>query len=218
MTHWTRDRGRGALFPVAWVVKRLTLGQRRRDRARTIAACCGSGLKADINVLDYDRLRLRPPEIVYDLPAGGKRLLQRTDGFDATIVSGAVVYRHGEPTGALPGRLFAVHARCKSWSSGPRTSGALISARSARGPQERKRRTMKAAYIEKFGGPEVLTYGDLPDPVAGPGQVVVDTVAASVNGADPKVAPANTSRPPFRWCRGAISRAWSVRWAPACRI
>src|SRR5258708_13658773 len=47
---------------------------------------------------------------------------------------------------------------------------------------------MKAAYIEKFGGPEVLTYGDLPDPAAGPGQVVVDTVAASVNGADPKVA------------------------------
>ena len=48
---------------------------------------------------------------------------------------------------------------------------------------------MKAAYIEKFGGPEVLKYGDLPDPVAGPGQVVVDAVAASVNGADPKVAP-----------------------------
>ncbi|MGZ5911443.1 MAG: NADP-dependent oxidoreductase, partial [Reyranella sp.] len=47
---------------------------------------------------------------------------------------------------------------------------------------------MKAAYIEKFGGPEVLKYGDLPDPVGGPGQVVVDTVAASVNGADPKVA------------------------------
>ena len=47
---------------------------------------------------------------------------------------------------------------------------------------------MKAAYIEKFGGPEVLTYGDLPDPVAGDGQVVVDVVAASVNGADPKVA------------------------------
>src|SRR5947207_3565106 len=47
---------------------------------------------------------------------------------------------------------------------------------------------MKAAYIEKFGGPEVLKIGDLPDPVAGPGQVVVDTVAASINGADPKVA------------------------------
>ena len=46
---------------------------------------------------------------------------------------------------------------------------------------------MKAAYIEKFGGPEVLTYGDLPDPAAGPGQVVVDTVATSINAADWKV-------------------------------
>jgi NADPH:quinone reductase-like Zn-dependent oxidoreductase len=57
---------------------------------------------------------------------------------------------------------------------------------------------MKAAYIEKFGGPEVLTYGDLPDPVAGPGQVVVDVVAASVNGADPKVAAGEYSRPSSR--------------------
>ena len=64
------------------------------------------GKKADINILDYDRLRLRAPEVVYDLPAGGRRLVQRTDGFDATIVSGAVVYRHGEATGALPGRLI----------------------------------------------------------------------------------------------------------------
>ena len=46
-------------------------------------------MKADINILDYDNLRLRAPEVVYDLPAGGKRLVQRTDGFDATIVSGA---------------------------------------------------------------------------------------------------------------------------------
>ena len=63
------------------------------------------GLKADINIIDYDNMRLCSPEILYDLPAGGKRLVQRTDGFEATIVSGAVVYRHGEPTGALPGRL-----------------------------------------------------------------------------------------------------------------
>jgi N-acyl-D-aspartate/D-glutamate deacylase len=48
---------------------------------------------------------LRSPEIVYDLPAGGKRLIQRTQGFDATIVSGEIVYRNGEATGALPGRL-----------------------------------------------------------------------------------------------------------------
>jgi N-acyl-D-aspartate/D-glutamate deacylase len=104
LTHWTRDRARGALFPVAWGIKRLSadnaseMGLHDRGRLKV-------GLKADINVLDYDRLRLRRPEIVYDLPAGGKRLMQRTDGFEATIVSGAVVYRQGEATGALPGRL-----------------------------------------------------------------------------------------------------------------
>jgi N-acyl-D-aspartate/D-glutamate deacylase len=105
LTHWTRDRGRGALFPVSWGIKRLTadnaaaIGLNDRGRLR-------AGMKADINILDYDNMRLRSPEIVYDLPAGGKRLVQRTDGFDATIVSGAVVYRHGEATGALPGRLI----------------------------------------------------------------------------------------------------------------
>ena len=104
LTHWTRDRGRGALFPVSWAIKRLSA-----DNAAAIGlndrGVLRAGLKADINILDYDRMRLRRPEIVYDLPAGGKRLIQRTDGFDATIVSGAVVYRHGEATGALPGRL-----------------------------------------------------------------------------------------------------------------
>ncbi|WP_020696697.1 N-acyl-D-amino-acid deacylase family protein [Reyranella massiliensis] len=104
LTHWTRDRRRGSLFPVAWGIKRLTadnaveMGLRDRGLLRP-------GLKADINVLDYDNMRLRRPEIAYDLPAGGKRLVQRTDGFDATIVSGEIVYRNGEPTGALPGRL-----------------------------------------------------------------------------------------------------------------
>jgi N-acyl-D-aspartate/D-glutamate deacylase len=104
LIHWTRDRGRGALFPVAWAIKRLTA-----DNAAAIGlndrGLLRVGMKADINVLNYDNLRLRRPEVVYDLPAGGKRLVQRTDGFDATIVSGAVVYRHGEATGNLPGRL-----------------------------------------------------------------------------------------------------------------
>jgi N-acyl-D-aspartate/D-glutamate deacylase len=105
LTHWTRDRGRGSLFPVSWIVKRLTA-----DNAAAIGlndrGLLRAGMKADINILDYDNLRLRSPKIVYDLPAGGKRLLQRTEGIDATIVSGAVVYRHGEATGALPGRLI----------------------------------------------------------------------------------------------------------------
>ena len=104
LTHWTRDRGRGALFPVSWAIKRLSA-----DNAHAIGltdrGVLKPGLKADINIIDYDAMRLRAPEIVYDLPAGGKRLVQRTDGFDATIVAGAVVYRNGEATGALPGRL-----------------------------------------------------------------------------------------------------------------
>ena len=105
LTHWTRDRGRGSLFPVSWGIKRLTA-----DNAAAIGlddrGLLRVGMKADINILDYDNMQLRSPEIAYDLPAGGKRLIQRTDGFDATIVSGAVVYRHGEATGALPGRLI----------------------------------------------------------------------------------------------------------------
>ena len=105
LTHWTRDRARGSLFPVSWAIKRLAA-----DNAAAIGlgdrGTLQVGMKADINILDYDNLRLRRPEIVYDLPAGGKRLVQRTDGFEATIVSGAVVYRHSEATGALPGRLL----------------------------------------------------------------------------------------------------------------
>ena len=104
LTHWTRGRGRGELFPLAWAVKRLS-----RDNAAAIGlndrGLLRVGKKADVNLIDYDRLVLRSPEVVYDLPAGGKRLVQRTDGFDATLVSGEVVYRAGEPTGALPGRL-----------------------------------------------------------------------------------------------------------------
>ncbi len=104
LTHWTRERGRGELFPIAWAVKRLT-----HDNAAAIGlndrGLVRVGMKADLNVIDYDHLVLRAPEIVYDLPAGGKRLVQRTDGFDATVVSGAVVYRDGEATCALPGRL-----------------------------------------------------------------------------------------------------------------
>lgn len=63
------------------------------------------GLKADLNIIDMDRLQVRVPTIEYDLPAGGKRMQQKADGIVATIVSGQVTYRDGEHTGALPGRL-----------------------------------------------------------------------------------------------------------------
>ena len=104
LTHWTRDRTRGAKLPLPWAIKRLT-----RDNAEAIGlndrGLLAVGKKADINVIDYENLKIRPPEVLYDLPAGGKRMVQRTEGYDATIVAGEIVYRHGEATDALPGRL-----------------------------------------------------------------------------------------------------------------
>jgi N-acyl-D-aspartate/D-glutamate deacylase len=103
LTHWTRDR-KGDRFSLPWAVKRIT-----RDSAQAIGlhdrGLVANGHKADLNVIDYDRLQVRAPEVVYDLPAGGRRLIQRADGYDVTIVSGTPVTRNGEATGALPGRL-----------------------------------------------------------------------------------------------------------------
>ena len=103
LTHWTRDR-KGARFSLPWAVKRIT-----RDSAQAIGlhdrGVVAKGYKADLNVIDYDRLQVRAPQVAYDLPAGGRRLIQRADGYEATIVSGVTVSRNGEATGALPGRL-----------------------------------------------------------------------------------------------------------------
>ena len=104
LTHWTRDRARGGLFTIPEAVRRLT-----HDCAKAIGlndrGLLRLGYKADINVIDYDRLHIAAPEVVYDLPGGGRRLIQRTRGYDATLVSGVPVYRGGEATGQLPGRL-----------------------------------------------------------------------------------------------------------------
>jgi N-acyl-D-aspartate/D-glutamate deacylase len=67
-------------------------------------------MQADLNVIDFDQLRCEVPEMAYDLPAGGKRLLQRAHGYRATVVRGQVTYEDGEPTGALPGRLVRAGA------------------------------------------------------------------------------------------------------------
>ena len=64
------------------------------------------GYRADVNLIDYEHLTARRPEIVHDLPAGGRRLVQTADGYVATIVRGEVTYEHGTPTDALPGRLI----------------------------------------------------------------------------------------------------------------
>jgi N-acyl-D-aspartate/D-glutamate deacylase len=104
LTHWTRDRRRGAKLDLAQAVRLQTQDTAAavglHDRGRLQA-----GWRADVNVIDYDRLHLHAPEVVYDLPAGGRRLIQRADGYEATLVAGVVTYRHGSATGALPGRL-----------------------------------------------------------------------------------------------------------------
>ena len=104
LTHWTRDRTRGEKMPLSWAIKRLSC-----DNAAAIGlndrGLVKPGFKADLNVIDYDRLKLCPPQVAYDLPGGGRRLLQRIEGYDATIVSGMPVQVGGEETGALPGRL-----------------------------------------------------------------------------------------------------------------
>ncbi|MBK1661764.1 N-acyl-D-amino-acid deacylase family protein [Paracraurococcus ruber] len=104
LAYWTRDRVRGPKLPLEFAVKRLT-----RDNALALGLAdrglVAAGKKADLNVIDYDRLQIRVPVMQYDLPAGGKRLVQRADGYLATVVNGAVTYRNGEATGALPGRL-----------------------------------------------------------------------------------------------------------------
>jgi N-acyl-D-aspartate/D-glutamate deacylase len=104
LTHWTRDRRRGPRVPLETAVQWHT-----RDTARAVGlddrGVLAPGYKADLNVIDYDRLRLRPPRMLRDLPAGGRRLVQDAEGYRCTIVSGRVTHRDGKPTEALPGRL-----------------------------------------------------------------------------------------------------------------
>jgi N-acyl-D-aspartate/D-glutamate deacylase len=63
-------------------------------------------MKADINIIDFEALELERPEIIFDLPAGGRRMFQGARGYLATIVSGEVIMQNGEYTGAVPGRLI----------------------------------------------------------------------------------------------------------------
>ena len=101
LTHWGRQEKK---FDLGWLVRKQSA-----DTARAVGlldrGIVAPGMKADLNVIDLTRLGIDAPQMVFDLPAGGRRLLQRARGYVATIVSGVVVYREGEATGALPGRL-----------------------------------------------------------------------------------------------------------------
>ncbi|MEJ0065594.1 MAG: amidohydrolase family protein [Caulobacteraceae bacterium] len=105
LTYWTRDRTRGPKLPLAQVIR-----MQARDTARAVGlydrGVLAVGYRADLNVIDHVNLTLHGPEVAYDLPAGGKRLLQRASGYTATVVAGQVTYRDGVATDALPGRLL----------------------------------------------------------------------------------------------------------------
>ena len=101
LTHWGRERG---MFKTEELIRRLTsdtAGAAGLNDRGVLAV----GKKADVNVIDWDRLGADKPYVAHDLPAGGKRLLQKVHGYEATIVSGRVTFREGVPTGVLPGRL-----------------------------------------------------------------------------------------------------------------
>jgi N-acyl-D-amino-acid deacylase len=104
LMHWGRDRSRGPRLPLERLIKRQTSETAGffgfADRGRL-----APGLRADINVIDFDNMKVRKPELVHDMPAGGRRFVQRVEGYEATLVAGTPIFERGEHTGAMPGRL-----------------------------------------------------------------------------------------------------------------
>ena len=105
LSHWGRDRTRGPTIPLEFLIKKHTSisakGYGLYDRG-----LLKTGYKADINVINYERLALLDAEIIYDLPAGGRRLMQRATGYNHTFVSGIEIIQNDEQTGNLPGSLL----------------------------------------------------------------------------------------------------------------
>jgi N-acyl-D-aspartate/D-glutamate deacylase len=104
LMHWGRDRARGPRLPLEHLVKRQTSETADffgfSDRGRL-----APGLRADINLIDFNGLQVQKPELVHDMPADGRRFVQRVTGYEATFVAGEPIFERGEHTGALPGRL-----------------------------------------------------------------------------------------------------------------
>ena len=104
LTHWARDRHRGDKLPLEYVIRKQSY-----DTAQLFGlsdrGVVEIGKRADVNIIDMDAITLHRPQMAYDLPAGGKRLIQGASGYDATIVNGVVTRRNGADTGARPGRL-----------------------------------------------------------------------------------------------------------------
>jgi len=105
LTYWARDRRRGPTLPLEHVINRQTRRNAElfgfRDRG-----LIAPRMRADINVIDFDNLRLEKLELLHDLPAGGSRLMQGASGYVATLIDGQITRRHDTDTGARPGRLL----------------------------------------------------------------------------------------------------------------
>jgi N-acyl-D-aspartate/D-glutamate deacylase len=105
LSHWVRGRSRGERLPVETAVRLQT-----SDTAKLYGlgdrGVLAAGMKADVNVIDLDALKLHAPQMVFDLPAGGRRLIQRAEGYKFTILSGEVTFQDGVPTEAMPGKLI----------------------------------------------------------------------------------------------------------------
>lgn len=105
LSFWTRDRRRGERLPLEYVVRRQTSDTARyfglHDRGVLVP-----GFRADLNVIDYDRLGFKTPRVVYDLPAGGRRLLQDAEGYELTMCAGTITLEHDALTGARPGKVI----------------------------------------------------------------------------------------------------------------
>jgi N-acyl-D-amino-acid deacylase len=104
LSHWGRDRSRGPRLPLEMLVKRQTSETADffglSDRGRL-----APGMRADVNVIDLPRLQMQKPELIHDMPADGRRFVQRVEGYQATLVAGMPIFEHGEHTGAMPGKL-----------------------------------------------------------------------------------------------------------------
>ena len=105
LSHWARDRSAGNKIPLELIIRKQT-----KDTAETYGLFdrgeIKTGMIADINIIDFEKLNVSLPKMIFDLPKGGKRLVQESFGYLATIKSGEVVYENGQATGTLPGQVI----------------------------------------------------------------------------------------------------------------
>jgi len=105
LSYWGRDRKEEDRLSLPYIIEALS-GANAKAIGLNDRGLIAAGYKADLNVIDHAKMKVRRPHVVYDLPAGGRRFLQTAEGIEATIISGEVTYRYGKPTEKLPGRLI----------------------------------------------------------------------------------------------------------------